>query len=71
MIASNVHRLTVEDKSVGTGDGFSGGIVDNQTVDIHNYFPGYTLEWPYISKNLDHQWEVKDTIEKSISPFVP
>jgi hypothetical protein len=65
-------HLTLLDKCIVTyRDGFSGGIVDNQTVNIHNYFPGYTLEWPYISKNLDHQWEVKDTIEKSISPFVP
>ena len=52
-------------------DGFSGGIIDNQTVDIHDYFPDYKLSWPYVSKNLDHSWEVKDTIEKSISPFVP
>ena len=65
-------HLTLLDKCIITyRDGFSGGIVDDQTTDIHNYFPGYTLEWPYISKNLDHQWEVKDTIEKSISPFVP
>jgi hypothetical protein len=52
-------------------DGFTGGIIDNQTTDIHDYFPGYQLDWPYVGKNLEHSWEVKDTIEKSISPFVP
>jgi hypothetical protein len=51
--------------------GFSGEIIDAQTTDIHNYFPNYKLSWPYVSKNLDHSWEVRDTIEKSISPFVP
>lgn len=60
------------DKSIVTyRDGFSGEVVNNQTADVHNYFPGYQLEWPYISENLEHNWEVKDTIEKSISVFVP
>ena len=65
-------HLPLLDKCIVTyRDGFSGGIIDEQTVNIHNYFPDYTLEWPYISKTLEHTWEVTDTIEKSISPFVP
>jgi hypothetical protein len=63
---------TLLDKCIVTyRDGFSGGIIDEQTETIHDYFPDYKLEWPYVSKNLDCSWEVKDTIEKSISPYVP
>lgn len=71
MLNLQKHSSLLDNCIVTYRDGFSGNIVNEQTSDIHNYFPGYKLEWPYVSDNLEQQWEVKDTIEKSISPFVP
>jgi hypothetical protein len=71
MLSLQKHSQLLDKCIVTYRDGFSGEIINNQTDDIHNYFPDYTLAWPYVSKNLNHSWEVKDTIEKSISPFVP
>lgn len=71
MLSLQKHSKLLDNCIVTYRDGFTGGIVDEQTTAVHNYFPDYTLEWPYISKNLKHSWEVKETIEKSISPFVP
>jgi hypothetical protein len=71
MLSLQKHSTLLNKCIVTYRDGFSGGIVNNQTADIHNYFTGYKLDWPYISKHLNHQWEVKENIEKSISPFVP
>lgn len=71
MLSLQKHSKLLDKCIVTYRDGFTGGIVDDQTSAIHNYFPNYTLEWPYVSKNLNHQWEVTDNIEKSISAFVP
>jgi hypothetical protein len=71
MLNLQKHSRLLDKCIVTYRDGFSGEVIDTQTTVIHDYFPDYTLAWPYVSKNLDHSWEVKDTIEKSISPFVP
>jgi hypothetical protein len=71
MLNLQKHSTLLNNCIVTYRDGFSGGIVDEQTTAIHNYFPDCTLEWPYVSENLKHSWEVTDTIKKSISPFVP
>ena len=57
--------------------GFPGEQIDEQTTKIHNYFHNQELLWPYVSPNLNHEWELKDALEKidgpvqSISPYVP
>lgn len=49
----------------------TGQVVDHNTQIVQNYFSDLELTWPYVSPNLDADWEVQDRIEKSISPFVP
>jgi hypothetical protein len=71
MLNLQKHSRLLDNCIVTYRDGFSGSIIDEQTADVHDYFPDVTLEWPYVCKNLEHRWEVKKTIEKSISPFVP
>lgn len=49
----------------------TGGVVNNQTEEFAKIFCNQTLLYPYVSPNLDPTWEVRDTIDKSISPYVP
>jgi hypothetical protein len=77
MLNMQKHRPLLDRCVVTYRQGFPGEVINEQTTNIHNYFPGYKLEWPYISPNLDHKWEIKDAIGKitgpiqSISPYVP
>lgn len=71
MLNLQKHSALLDKCIVTYRDGFSGDIIDEQTNVIHNYFLDYKLKWPYTSENLKNEWEVRDTIEKSISPFVP
>jgi hypothetical protein len=50
---------------------YTGAVVDYLTNAVRDCFPDLKLNWPHVSKNLDPSWEVQDTIEKSISPYVP
>lgn len=34
-------------------------------------FPGQNLQWPYVSKNLDPDWEVAEVITNTVSQTVP
>ena len=49
----------------------TGGVVNHQSQEFANIFHDQTLAHPYVSSNLDPNWEVSDTMDKSISPFVP
>jgi hypothetical protein len=71
MLNLQKHSKLLDNCIVTYRGGFSGEIIDEQTTNIHNCFQDIKLQWPYVSKNLEHLWEVKDTIEKSISPFIP
>jgi len=72
MLSMQKHPALLEKSIVNYRDVFyTGKIIDQQTQQIHDYFPDLQLSWPYISTNLDPNWEVASNIEKSISPFVP
>lgn len=72
MLAMQKHQLLLKQSIVNYRDAFySGTVIDDQTQQIHNYFPDLELSWPCVSPNLDPAWEVKEKIEKSISPYVP
>jgi hypothetical protein len=72
MLSMQKHSLLLEKSIVNYRDVFySGTVIDDQTQQMHDYFPEVKLLWPYVSPNLDPAWEVKSTMEKSISPYVP
>lgn len=72
MLSMQKHSALLKKSIVNYRDQFyTGCIIDQQTEQIHDYFPDTTLNWPYVSDNLDPAWEVKEHIAKSISPYVP
>jgi len=50
---------------------FVGERIDGLSQSIATHFAGTELAWPYISPNLDPDWEVKEEITNAISPFMP
>lgn len=52
-------------------DFFQGSIVNNQNQEFAGMFPDHTLNFPYVSANLDPAWEVNTKLDRSISPYVP
>lgn len=50
---------------------FQGSVVDHQSQEFAAMFPDHTLNFPYVSSNLDPAWEVDQPLDRSISPFVP
>ncbi len=72
MLSMQKHPVLLEKSIVNYRDQFNTGcVIDQQNEQIHNYFSDLRLHWPYVSPNLDPAWEVKEKIEKSISPYVP
>jgi hypothetical protein len=72
MLAMQKHSRLLSQSVVNYRDVFySGTVIDEQTQQIHSYFPDLTLSWPYVSPNLDPAWEVSTNIQKGISPYVP
>ena len=60
------------DKSVVTyRAGFPGEIVDEYTKIFAEQFPDTVLNWPYISPNLDPEWEVSTNVTNQISCVSP
>lgn len=60
------------DQSIVTyRDVFNGGFVDSVSEAVADRFPHHVLQFPYVSPNLNHDWEVGQQITNSISPFVP
>lgn len=52
-------------------DFFHGAHIDHQSKEFADMFPEQTLNFPYVSPNLDPAWEVNATLDRSISPYVP
>jgi hypothetical protein len=52
-------------------DFFHGAQIDHQSKEFANMFPEQTLNFPYISANLNPIWEVSANLDRSISPYVP
>jgi hypothetical protein len=70
MLALQHHNL-VDKSIVNYRDVFTGAIVNHQTEEFAKIFSDQHLLHPYVSVNLNPDWEVQDNIEKSISPYVP
>lgn len=51
--------------------GFLGGDITETPDDVASQFPGLTVNWPYVSPNLNPAWEVKQEIDHSVSSIVP
>lgn len=49
----------------------TGSVVNHQTDEFASLFSSHKLHYPYVSENLDPQFEVQDQLEKSISRLVP
>lgn len=70
MLALQQHNL-VDKSIVNYREVFAGAIVNHQTEEFAKIFSDQQLLHPYVSVNLNPDWEVRDKIEKSISPYVP
>jgi hypothetical protein len=52
-------------------DVFPGSQLNQKTQEVCEYFRNQPLQWPYISNNLNSDWEVSDQITNSVSQIVP
>lgn len=52
-------------------DIFLGGNPGQPSWRVRKEFPEHDLQWPYVSPNLDHAWEVQEKLDNSISGIVP
>lgn len=60
------------DRSIATyRDIFVGGTINQTPQRIANEFPGQSLSWPYVSPNLNPDWEVRKNLDNSISSIEP
>ncbi len=60
------------DRSIVTyRDVFVGGDCTSTPPDVQAEFPGLAVPWPYVSPNLDPAWEVRPTLDNSVSGLVP
>lgn len=50
---------------------FTGGVVDQWTEQVQRCFPGIKMHYPYVSPNLNPDWEVQKNLVKNISPYMP
>lgn len=61
----------VQSSIINYRDVFFGGVIDNQTREFAKIFPETSLNWPYVSPNLDPTWEVADSIDNTMSFISP
>jgi hypothetical protein len=60
------------DRSIVTyRDVFVGGDCRSTPPDVQAQFPNLAVPWPYVSPNLDPAWEVRATLDNSVSGLVP
>jgi hypothetical protein len=72
MLSMQKHPVLLKQSIVSYRDIFySGTVINEQNQQIQDYFPEIKIAWPYVSPNLNPDWEVKPHLEKSISPYVP
>jgi hypothetical protein len=70
MMGLTKHELL--DRSIVTyRDCFPGVIINQQTTEFANLFPDQELPWPYVSPNLDPEWEVTPVVNNQISFITP
>lgn len=67
-----LERSGLLNQSIATyRDVFVGGDCTVTPAHVQAEFPGQTVLWPYVSPNLDPEWEVGTTIDHTISGIVP
>lgn len=67
-----LEKYNLLNQSIATyRDIFVGGNITSTPQRVLDEFPGQTVTWPYVSPNLDPLWEVKQTLDNSISSIVP
>ena len=71
MFSMQKHEKLRSNSVVNYRDIFVGSQINQDTTTVRNRFPEIDLEWPYISPNLNPDWEVSSDIQKNISPFLP
>lgn len=65
-------RRNLLDQGIATyRDVFQGESICDVCQRVAEHFAPDQLLWPYVSGNLDPNWEVSDRLTYSISPFVP
>jgi hypothetical protein len=65
-------RSGLIDQSIATyRDVFVGGDCTSTPWDVQEEFPNQKVLWPYISPNLDPEWEIGTTIDHTVSGIVP
>jgi hypothetical protein len=70
MLAMTDQRML--DSSIVTyRDCFIGHQVNHQSQEFAELFPGTTLQYPYVSPNLNAAWEVRDQLANNISCLIP
>jgi hypothetical protein len=52
-------------------DVFVGHWIDQTPPNVAQQFPGLSLQYPYVSDNLDPTWEVKAQVDNTVSQTVP
>lgn len=52
-------------------DCFIGHLVSNQSQEFSKLFANTVLQYPYVSPNLDPEWEVRDHLSNNISYLIP
>jgi hypothetical protein len=70
MLALTQTRL-LEKSIVTYRDCFPGSVVNEHSQQYADLFPDITLNWPYVSPNLDPAWEVSNHINNQISFVSP
>lgn len=65
------HTGLIDTSIVTYRDFFHGAQIDHQSQEFAGMFPEQTLNFPYVSPNLNPTWEINRPLNHSISPFVP
>ena len=71
MLGMQKHEKLLSNSIVNYRDIFTGAQINRVSQTVADCFPDLQLAWPYLSHNLDPQWEVSQDIKKNISPFLP
>ena len=61
----------LESSIVTYRDIFQGHYIDRCSENIANIFAPLTLQYPYVSPNLDPAWETSTNLNFQISPYIP
>ena len=68
----NLQKSNLLDQSLTTyRDIFVGHWITETPKEVADLFPGQTLQYPYVSPNMDPAWEVKPQMDNSVSGLVP